>query len=93
MFYREVKANETSGSTSLNAGDFVFVSIASVNPNVNSVSTIALIVIWGRAFARLTTIDPSRPRDNYIRGDVLTWTLGAELVYKIVAKVPRLSPS
>ena len=32
-------------------------------------------------------IDHSRPKENYIRGDVLTRTLGTELVSKIVAKV------
>jgi hypothetical protein len=34
-----------------------------------------------------TKIDHSRPKEHYIRGDILTRTLGTELVSKIVAKV------
>ena len=47
----------------------------------------ALVVIWGRAFAQLTTIDHSRSRDDYIHDDVLTRTLGVELMSKIIAEV------
>ena len=34
--YREAKANETVGSTSISAGDLVYVNIASANMNVSS---------------------------------------------------------
>ena len=34
--YREAKADETVGSTSLNAGDLVYADIASANMNVSS---------------------------------------------------------
>ena len=87
MFCREAKANDTAGSISLNAGDLVFVSIARMNTNANSVLTIAFIVVWGRAFAQLTTIDHSHPREHCICSDILIRILGAELVSKIVGKV------
>jgi len=72
--YREAKANETVGSTSLSAGDLVYANIASANMNE-------------RAFAEPTSIDHSRPREHYIRDDILTRTLGTELVSKIVVSV------
>jgi len=71
--YREAKANEVVGSTSVKAGDLVYLDITTANINE-------------RAFAQPTRIDHTRPREHYIRGDVLTRTLGTELVSKIVTK-------
>lgn len=71
--YREAKANEVVGTTSVNAGDLVYLDITTANFNE-------------RAFAQPTKIDHSRPKEHYIRGDVLTRTLGTELVSKIVIK-------
>lgn len=34
-------------------------------------------------------IDPSRPKEVYIRGDILTRTLGTELVSKIIVETLR----
>lgn len=39
-----------------------------------------------RAFEDPIRINHTRPREHYIRGDVLTRTLGTELVSKIVIK-------
>jgi len=72
--YREAKASETIGKTSVNVGDLIYLDVASASLNE-------------RAFADPTTIVHSRPKDNYIRGDVLTRTLGTELVSKIIVKV------
>jgi len=72
--YRESKANETVGSTSITTGELVYLDVSSANLNE-------------RAFVDPTKIDHSRPKDIYLRGDVLTRTLGAELVSKIVTKV------
>jgi len=72
--YRESKANEVVGSTSINAGDLVYLDISSANKNE-------------RAFAQPHRIDHARPKEHYIRGDVLTKTLGVDLVSKIVVSV------
>ncbi|KAF9650781.1 heme peroxidase [Thelephora ganbajun] len=72
--YREAKADETVGSTSISTGDLVYLDIASASLNE-------------RAFAQPSTIDHSRPKEHYIRGDILTRTLGTEVVSKIVVKV------
>jgi len=71
--YREAKANEVIGSTSIKASDLVYLDITTANKNE-------------RAFVQPTRIDHSRPKEHYIRGDILTRTLGTGLVSKIVAK-------
>jgi cytochrome P450 len=74
--YTEAKASEVVGSTTIKAGDLVYLDITAANQNE-------------RAFAQPSKIDHSRPKDVYIRGDVLTRTLGTELVSKIVVKTLR----
>ena len=44
------------------------------------------LVHQGRAFVEPTKIDHSRSKEQYLRGDILTRTLGTELVSKIVVK-------
>jgi hypothetical protein len=72
--YREAKTNEAVGSTPLNPGDLVYCDVASANMNAH-------------AFEQPEKIDHSRPKKNYIKGGVLTKTLGTGLVSKIIAKV------
>jgi len=72
--YREAKANETIDSIPVNTGDLVYLNVASANLNE-------------RAFVEPTKIDHSRPKEHYIRGGVLTRTLGTELMSKIITKV------
>jgi len=73
---REVKADETVGSTSLSAGDLVYANIVSANVNASS-----------RVFRLGNSSYDSLPKEHYIRDDVLTRTLGTELMSKIVVKV------
>ena len=46
-----------------------------------------LIIVQERAFAEPRSINHSRPQKHYIREDVLTRTLGTDLVSKIVVSV------
>ena len=88
--YRTAKASEVVGSTSVKDGDLVYLDIASANKNVCllrfSVLEVILMRIQERAFPEPSKINHSRPEERYIRGDVLTRTLGTELVSKIIHK-------
>ena len=78
------------GSTSVKDDDLVYLDIASANKNVCplrfSVLEVILKRIQERAFPEPSKINHFRPKERYIRGDVLTRTLGAELVSKIIHK-------
>ena len=88
--YRTAKTSEVVGSASVEDGDLVYLDIASANKNVCPLSFSVLEVILTRtqerAFPEPSKINHSRPKERYIRGDVLTRTLGAELVSKIIHK-------
>lgn len=90
--YREAKANEVVDSASVKAGDLLYLDIAAANKNVSlsffffSIWRTTLMELQERAFAKPTQIDHSRPKEHYIHGDILTRTLGTELVSKIVVK-------